>query len=338
MKNRKCGSCYIIAEIGGNFTQFEEAKLLIDAAKGAGVDAIKLQTYRADTLSSKSAMFEMENTGNVSQFELFKKFELSDEIHVKVFEYANSCGLDWFSTPAHQTDVDLLERLGVSVYKIGSDDAVNIPLLQYVARLGKPILLSTGMCVLDEVKASVDAILAEGNDDITLLHAITSYPTHPQHVNLKAMQTLQREFPLLSVGYSDHTLGPLACVASVAMGAKVIERHFTLDKNAEGPDHMLSSDPEEMKYIVDQVRTLELMLGNGIKRPSDAELGTRINNRKSIVATARIQKGEEITLANIDIKRPGTGIEPKFFFQILGSTAVRDIADDEVITWKDISH
>jgi N-acetylneuraminate synthase len=249
--------CYIIAEIGGNFTTFEQAKRLIDEAEKCGVDAVKLQTYRAETLSSKRAIFNMENTGVTSQFNLFKKYEVNEELHHKVFEYAESKNLDWFSSPSHESDVELLERCGVGAHKIGSDDAVNLPLLRYVAQTGKPIFLSTGMCTLEEVRESVDAILSQGNDKLILLHAITSYPTHPENVNLKAIETLRLEFPELVIGYSDHTLSPVACLCAVALGACVIERHFTYDKNADGPDHMLSSDYVEMKWLVDAIRVFE---------------------------------------------------------------------------------
>src|SRR5262245_56853769 len=183
-KNFHARRCYIIAEIGGNFTTLDQAKRLIDAAADCHVDAVKLQTFRADTLASRSAMFDIENTGVTSQYALFRKYEIDGELHDAVFKYAESKGLDWFSTPSHETDVDLLEAAGVGAHKIGSDDAVKIPFLRHVARTGKPVILSTGMCTLEEVRQSVDAILAEGNDKLILLHAITSYPTHPENVNL----------------------------------------------------------------------------------------------------------------------------------------------------------
>jgi N,N'-diacetyllegionaminate synthase len=328
--------CYIIAEIGGNFTTFEEAKKLIDLAFDCGVDAVKLQTYKADTVSSKVALFDMENTGVTSQHELFKKYEIAEKLHETVFEYAHKKGLDWFSTPSHESDVDLLERVGVGAHKIGSDDAVNIPFLKYVARTNKPIILSTGMCTLEEVKASVDAILSTGNDKLILLHAITSYPTHPENVNLQAMQTMMNNFPDLHVGYSDHTLTPVACLCAVAMGAKVIERHFTHDKNADGPDHRLSSDPTEMKWLVDAVRSFEIMKGNGVKRPADSEKVTRVNNRKSIVLNKNLSKGSRITREDIAIKRPGYGIEPKYFDQVIGRSLNKDLKEDSVLRWDEL--
>lgn len=329
--------CYIIAEIGGNFTTFEQAKRLIDAAAECGVDAVKLQTYRADTIASRKAIFDMENTGVVSQYELFKRYEVNEVLHGDVFAYAESRGLDWFSTPSHETDVDLLERLGVGAHKIGSDDAVNLPYLRYVARTGKPLLLSTGMCTLEEVRESVDVILAEGNEKLILLHAITSYPTHPESVNLAAMQTMMKAFPLLDVGYSDHTQSSVACLCAVAMGARVIEKHFTCDKKADGPDHILSADPTEMKWLVEAVRNFEIMRGSGIKRPAESEKTTRRNNRKSIVLSRNMKAGERLTEDDIAIKRPGYGIAPKHFEQIVGRSLTADMEMDAVLTWHDLT-
>lgn len=328
--------CYIIAEIGGNFISFEQAKKLVDAASDCGVDAIKLQTYKAETISSKQAIFDMENTGVTSQFDLFKKYEIDEKLHQKVFNYIQSKNLDWFSTPSHESDVEILERLGVMAYKIGSDDAVNIPFLKYIARIGKPIILATGMCTLQEVRESVSAILEEGNDKIALLHAITSYPTHPEHVNLLAIQTMIREFPGVTIGYSDHTIGSSACIYAAVMGAKIIEKHFTYDKNAEGPDHMLSANPEEMREIVMKIREFELMKGNGIKRPADSEKITRLNNRKSIIIAKPLVEGEVLTKEHLAIKRPGTGISPKYFEQIVGCTVNRELKIDEILQWEDL--
>lgn len=324
---------FIIAEIGGNFRSFEEAAALIDAAALCGVDAVKLQTYRAETLSSRSAMFDMENTGVASQFELFKAYEVDRELHRRIFAHVERKGLVWFSTPSHESDVDLLEDLGVPAHKIGSDDAVNLPLLSYVARKGRPVLLSTGMCTLEEVRESVSTILGAGNEQLVLLHAVTSYPTHPEHVNLRAMVTLAREFGL-PVGYSDHTLGTVACVAAAALGAHVVEKHFTLDKSASGPDHRLSADPAEMRAIVEQIRALERMLGDGVKRPAESERKTRLNNRKSLIATRPLRAGDRLSSADLAIKRPGLGIPPKYRDLLIGRTIARDVAEDEVLTWE----
>ena len=335
-ENYRKDRCYIIAEIGGNFSTPEEAKVLIDAAYDCRVDAVKLQTYRADTITSKKAIFDMENTGIVPQHDLFRKYEVSEKIHKEVFKYAKSKGLDWFSTPSHMSDVKLLERCGADIYKIGSDDAVNLPFLRDLSRTGKPLMLSTGMCTLEEVRISVDAILAEGNSDLMLLHAITSYPTHSEHVNLAAMQTLMKTFPQLDVGYSDHTLSPVACLCAVAMGARIIEKHFTYDKKASGPDHILSADPDEMKWLVREVRNFEIMRGNGIKKPAKSEDITRRNNRKSIVIERSVKKGNRLTETDISIKRPGYGIAPAYFEQIIGRKLVSDMEKDDVLSWGDL--
>jgi len=329
--------CYIIAEIGGNFTELSDARRLIDEAAAAGADAVKLQTYRAQTLSSKKAIFDMENTGVTSQFELFQKYEINEDLHREIFDYAGSKGLDWFSTPSHSTDADMLERLGVGVFKVGSDDAYNIPFLRDLARRGKPVMMSTGMCTLEEVKESVAAILESGNKQIMLLHAITSYPTHPDSVNLRAMQTLAVTFPGLDVGYSDHTLNSLACISAVAMGARIIEKHFTWDKNAEGPDHMLSADPAEMTELVKSIRLVEQMLGDGVKQPAPGEAKTRRNNRKSIVLEKGIGAGETLTAAHLAIKRPGTGIAPKHLDTLIGRTTRRALTAEEVLSWDDLT-
>lgn len=328
--------CYIIAEIGGNFTTFDQAKKLVDAAASCNVDAIKLQTYRADTIASQKAIFDMENTGVTSQYALLKKYEVDEELHRQVFSYASEKGLDWFSTPSHESDVDMLEGLGIGAYKIGSDDAVNLPFLRYIARLDKPIILSTGMCTLEEVRESVSAILAEGNEKLILLHAITSYPTHAPNVNLAAMQTLMQAFPQLDIGYSDHTLSPVACLAAAAMGARVLEKHFTYDKGAEGPDHRLSADPAEMRWLVDAVRTFEVMRGSGIKCPAVSEKNTRINNRKSVVLKRAVEAGQRLTSEHLAIKRPGYGIAPKDLEKVIGRCVLNAMDADAVLTWEDL--
>jgi len=326
---------YIIAEIGGNFHDFQTAKKLIDLAQKAGVDAIKLQHYQADTLSSKKAMFEMENTGITSQYELFKKYELSSELSNEIFSYCRQKEITSFSTPSHPKDVDLLERFDLPAYKIGSDDATNIPFLKYLAQIGKPILLSTGMCTISEVQKSVDAILEEGNDKVILFHCVTNYPAPVESVNLKAMNTMQEYFSF-PVGYSDHTIGIDTCYAAAVLGAKILEFHFTYDKKAEGPDHMLSKDYAETVDLVKKIKILKHMLGDGIKRPASTEMNTKRNNRKSIVVVRNISAGEKFSTQNIAIKRPGYGISCEHYYNVLGKTASHDISVEDVLTWKDL--
>lgn len=328
--------CYIIAEIGGNFTNYETAVRLIDAAKRSGVDAVKLQTYRADTLVSGSAVFDMENIKGVPQVEYFKKFEISKDLHWKIYAYARQAGLQIFSTPTHYTDVEMLEELGTDIYKVGADDAVNIPFLKKLARLGKPLMLSTGMCTLEEVKTSVNAILEEGQSDLIIMHTVSLYPTRDEYVNLNVIKTLMREFPEFVIGYSDHTLGVDSCIYAAAMGAKVIEKHFTYDKGADGPDHILSATEEEMTRLVRAVRQFEVMSGNGIKMPVNDEVKNRKNNRKSVITTKAVKKGEIFTEENLDIKRPGTGISPRWYEEILGKRASCNMERDTLLSWTDI--
>ena len=326
---------YVISEIGGNFINFDEAKRLIDLSISVGADAVKLQTYRAETISSKSAVYDMPNTGNANQFELFKKYEINFELHKDIWHYCHEKGIDVFSTPSHMTDIELLEKLDCPAYKIGSDDGYNIPFLEEVASIGKPILLSTGMCTMNEVRESVSAILGKGNSELIILQCVTNYPASPEHVNLKVIQTMKKEFGL-PVGYSDHTLGSACCIAAVSIGANVIEKHFTFDKNADGPDHMLSADPDEMNQLIENIRIVEKALGDGVKRPSKGEKTTRINNRKSIVSVQIIPKGSVITKDMIAIKRPGFGIQPKFFQQVIGRTAKIEINPEVPILWDQI--
>lgn len=336
MKNN--GRCYIVAEIGGNFTDYETAVRLIDDAKECRVDAVKLQTYRAETLVDGTAVFDMENIRGVLQKDYFKQYEISEELHEKVYAYAREKGLEIFSTPAHGTDLKLLEKLGTDIYKIGADDAVNLPLLKKVAATGKPLMLSTGMCTLDEVKQSVNAVLETGNTNLIIMHTVSLYPTKEEFVNLNVIKTLQREFPDFTIGYSDHTLGVEACIYAAVMGAKVIEKHFTYDKCAEGPDHMHSADKNDMKRLTDAVRQYESMCGNGIKAPVDDEVKNRKNNRKSVITVCDIKKGAVFSENNLDIKRPGIGIEPQFYDKILGKRAARDLKKDTIISWSDICY
>jgi N,N'-diacetyllegionaminate synthase len=327
---------YVIAEIGGNFATVAEGKALVDAAIDAGADAVKIQTYRAATVSSRKARFAaegMEFTGDASQFEMFVKYQIDDDVQRQIYDYAATRGILLFSTPGHQSDAVELEKLGNAVYKVGSDDATNLPLLRDLARLGKPILLSTGMCTMEETRRAVDAVLGQGNAELVLLHCVTNYPADPASVNLGAMVAMRHEFGL-PVGYSDHCLGNEVCLAAAALGACVLEKHFTLDKNAEGPDHALSSTPDEFTALVKGVRAVEAALGDGVKRPAASEATTRLNNRKSIVALRDIKAGERLAAAAVDIKRPGYGIESLHWEAVIGKVALRDIPADEILTWE----
>lgn len=328
--------CYVIAEIGGNFKTYEEAKKLIDAASDSGVDAVKLQTFKADTLASKLAKYEMKNTGNVSQYELFKEYEIGKELHEKVYAYSIKKGLDIFSTPSHESDLDMLEKIGTNVYKIGSDDSNNLNFISKVAALQKPIIVATGMCTLKEVDDIVDTISKTGNTNFAILHAITSYPTEYEIANLNVINTFKNRYDGIVIGYSDHTIGMQCSLAARVLGAAIIERHFTLDRNSDGPDHILSSDPEEMKFLVNSIRIIEKALGNGVKMPVLQEQINRRNNRKSIVMNKSLNKGDVITIDSICVKRPGTGIEASQYNNIIGRKVNKNIEKEEVLTWNDL--
>ena len=340
--NRKIGPGYppfIIAEIGGNFATSEEGKKFVDAAVTAGADAVKFQTYRADTVASKKAMFDMPNVGKMPQWEYFRKTELSEDMHSKLFSYAAERGIMAFSSPSHESDVELLEKFNVPAYKIGSDDAVNVPFIEYVAKIGKPAILSTGMCTLDDVEESVKAFLATGNKQLVVLHCVAQYPTEPKDVNLRSMVTMQRELEKygVPVGWSDHTMGIDVSLAAAALGASAIEKHFTIDKTFPGADNMHSADPEEMKNLVEWSRRIYAALGSPVKKPSEAEMRVNIReNRKSIVAEKNIPAGAAITRDMIAVKRPGTGILPRYFKELIGRRTKKNIETDDVVKWEDL--
>lgn len=323
---------FIIAELGYNFNTLDEAIRSVDAAADAGVDALKVQTFRADTVATRDINFPAE-AGGVSQYEEFKRYEISEDIHRKIFSYATERGLIPFSTPSHQDDVELLERVGISVYKIGSDDLTNLPFLRYVAQKGKPIIFSSGMATMSEVDEAIRVFHEAGNHGLILLQCVSNYPVQdPSVVNLRVIESYKKAFPVL-VGFSDHTTSITAAVAAVALGAVVIERHFVLDKNLPVPDAFFSADPAEMKTLVRSVREVEAMLGDGIKRPMWTEGQMRQDTRKSLIAKRRVPAGHRIEEQDIAVKRPAWGIAPKNLDLVIGRFAKREIAADEPITW-----
>lgn len=327
---------FFIAEIGGNFSDYDTGVRLIDLAVRAGADGVKIQTYKASTLSSRKAMFSSDGmifTGDVSQYESFEKYQIDDDVQKRLFEYAQSNNVLMLSTPSHYSDCIVLERLNCPIYKIGSDDVTNIPFLKQVASIGKPVILSTGMSTLVEVKEAVDAILSMGNNDICVLHCVTNYPADYESANLLSIRSMIDAFKPIPIGFSDHSPYDELVLAAVALGAKVIEKHFTYDKNADGPDHPISLLPQEFKRMVEKVRNIEIALGDGIKRPARAEATTRQNNRKSIVMTRSLRQGEIITEESFAIKRPGFGIEPKYAPVLIGRILARDIEEDDVLLW-----
>lgn len=327
---------YIIAEAGVNHNgQLDLALKLVEKAAWAGADAIKFQTFDPNTLVTKNstkAKYQYEDRGNETQYEMLKRLMLRRENHHILKQRAESLGLTFLSTPFSSEDVEFLSQLGIQAFKVGSGDMNNIPLLKIIAKKNLPIILSTGMSTLAEVKESVSAIQNAGNNDIILLHCTTNYPTPFNEVNLRVMATLRREFGLL-VGYSDHTLGIEVPIAAASLGAVVIEKHFTVDRTLPGPDHKASLEPNELKKMILSVRNIKIALGSSEKKPNISEIEIAKIARKSIIAKHYIQKGKSVEMDDLDIKRPGTGIEPKHIDDLVGKKAKFDIAADEVCQW-----
>lgn len=323
---------FVIAEIGYNFNTLDEARASIDAAIDCGADAVKFQTFTAATVASRHIEFPGE-AGSGNQFEEFERYQLSADAHRELFAYGRGRGTVVLSTPSYYDDVALLEDLCVPVYKIGSDDLTNLPFIAHVARIGKPMILSTGMSTLSEVAEAVEVVRETGNHQLALLHCVSNYPVRdPRALNLRAIEAIQRTFAI-PVGLSDHTMTPTAALGAVALGACIVERHFTLSKDIEAPDAPFSADPAEMRALVAAIRELEAALGDGNKRPAASEIAMRRETRKGAVARSRIAAGEAIRADQIIIKRPGTGVSPRLAHLLEGRRALRDIEMDEVITW-----
>lgn len=327
----------IIAEAGVNHNgNVDLAKQLIDVASAAGVDIVKFQTFKAKNLvtrNAQKAVYQKSNTGNSdSQFSMLSKLELSEKDHFELLDYCREKNIQFLSTPFDLASIDLLKNLGINIGKIPSGEITNLPYLRKMAWTFGTLILSTGMSTLDEIGAALKVIFDTGfsKENITVLHCNTEYPTPMKDVNLKAMLTIGREFGV-KVGYSDHTLGIEVPVAAVALGATVIEKHFTLDKKMEGPDHVASLDPEELKAMVKTIRNIELALGSKIKIPSDSEKKNIEIGRKSIVALFPIKKGDLLTEKNLTVKRPGKGLSPMLWDEIINKKAMKDFDADELI-------
>lgn len=323
---------FVIAELGYNFNTLDEALASVTAVARAGADAIKLQTFCAETVATRTVEFPVE-AGGVNQFDEFKRYEIDEETHRKVFAAARQQGIIPFSTPSHEDDVELLERVGVDLYKIGSDDLTNLPFLRYVARKGKPIILSSGMATLAEVDEGIRTIFDAGNRNLILLHCISNYPVEdPSILNLRVIETFRQTFPVL-VGFSDHSTTLPAAIAAVALGAVVIERHFVLDKAMPVPDAFFSVTPAELQDLVQAVREAHSMLGDGFKMPAASEALMRVDTRKGLVARRAIPEGQLIGRDDVIVKRPARGIQPRDLDVVIGRRAKRQIAADEIITW-----
>ena len=324
--------CYIIGEIGNSFQTFEEAKRLIDSAKEIGMDAIKFQTWDAETVTTKSNYFDFEVTGHISQYEQHKKLQISSELQHQIMDYANNKNMLIFSAPSHIQDLKLMDELEIPIYKIGSDLACHIPLLKKVAKLGKPIILSTGMCTLEEVRSSVNSILDSGNDQLAILHCISNYPCTPEETNLNIISTMKNEFNL-PVGLSDHNLGHTIALGAAAMGANIIEKHFRDQSNTPSPDDPHALFKNEFLNLVQSIRLIEKAKGSGIKKPTSSEQQWMNTNRVSVVSLKDIKKEEIITKDSIDIRRPGNGIQPIYFDSLLGKKSKTDIKKETPLTW-----
>lgn len=326
---------FIIAEAGVNHNgDIEIAKKLIDAAVEAGADAVKFQTFRAEKVvckTAKKAEYQLETTDqSETQQDMLKKLELTEQMHKVLMEYCAKKKILFLSTPFDIESVKFLSGLGMQIFKIPSGEITNLPYLREIAGQQKKVILSTGMSNMDEVKAAVNVLKDNGTKDITILHCNTQYPTPASDVNLLAMVKMREELGI-PVGYSDHTQGIEVPIAAAALGAVVIEKHFTLDKNMEGPDHKASLEPQELKQMVEGTRKTELALGSGIKQASESEKPNVEIVRKSIVAAVSIKKGEKYTEENLTTKRPGNGISPMRWDEIIGMTADRDYEMDEMI-------
>lgn len=329
------GHVFIIAEAGDNHNgSFENAIKLVDKAVEAGADCVKFQTFVTEEVISKfaeMAEYQKENTGKEeSQYEMVKRLELSFEQFEQIQAYCKEKGIQFLSTPFDIPSIEFLNRINIPFFKIPSGEITNYPYLVKIAQTHKDIVLSTGMCNMDEIKDAINVLENNGAGKISLLHCNTEYPTPYEDVNLNAMMTMRDAFGK-EVGYSDHTLGIEIPIAAVAMGATIIEKHFTLDKNMDGPDHKASLEPEELKNMVRTIRNIEKSFGTGEKIPSPSEKKNIDIARKSIVARRDIKKGELLTEENLATKRPGNGISPMEYKNVIGTVAIRSFKEDELI-------
>jgi N,N'-diacetyllegionaminate synthase len=329
---------FIIAEAGVNHNgSLELALKLADKAKEIGADCVKYQTFKASqivTSSSPKAQYQLKVTdAQESQFEMLKKLELQKEDFAKIKAHCEKIGIEFLSTPYNPEDADLLNSIGVRAFKIASGQTVETPFLKYVAKFGKQMIVSSGMCDMNEVREGIEAIRSVGNEDIFLLQCNTDYPSKIEDTNLRAMLTMRDELKV-RVGYSDHVPNNYACFAAVALGAEVIEKHFTLDKNMEGPDHSSSLEPAGFKELIEGVRAIEKALGTGIKVPSESEKKNTYGMRRSLVAATDLKVGTVIEEKHLGYKRPASGIPPKLIDQVIGKKLISDIQKDEAFLFE----
>jgi N,N'-diacetyllegionaminate synthase len=333
------GSCFIIAEAGVNHNgDLVRAKKMVDVAKRIGANAIKFQSFKTEKLvtkGAKKASYQQKGFDEVYQFEMLKKLELSEIEFIELYNHCRDRDIIFLSTPFEYQSADFLNQIGVGAYKIGSGDLTDYPLLRHIGSWGKPMILSTGMSTLDEIEESIDTVRKAGCNDIILLHCTSSYPVENRDANILLISTLRESYNL-PIGFSDHTLSTVIPASAVALGAVVIEKHFTLDNNLEGPDHKMSLMPNKFKEMVINIREVETALGDGVKRITQNENQIRKVARKSIVAAMDILEGTIIEEDMLEIKRPGTGLEPKYIDDLIGLKSKRDIPRDNVIKWSDL--
>ncbi|MBS4761793.1 N-acetylneuraminate synthase [Carnobacteriaceae bacterium zg-ZUI252] len=327
---------YIIAEIGCNHNgDAQLAKKMLDVAVSCGVDAVKFQTFKAEKLISRfapKAEYQKKTTGtNDSQLEMTKRLELSFEEYLELRDYGLSKGVDVFSTPFDEESLDFLISTNMPVYKIPSGEITNLPYLEKIGQQNKKVILSTGMANMAEIHQAVKILQDNGTSDISVLHCTTEYPTPYESLNLNVITTLKKEFPELTIGYSDHSIGHEVPIAAAALGAEILEKHFTLDTNMPGPDHKASATPDVLEALVKGVRLIEKSLGSFEKVSVPVEEKNKIVARKSIVANKAIKKGDIFTEENITVKRPGNGISPMHWYEVLGKEAQHDFQEDELI-------
>lgn len=327
--------CIVIGEIGVNHNgSLDLAKKMIDVAVESGADAVKFQTFSAEKLATRTAekaAYQKKNDGEAgSQIEMLKRLELSKADLQACQKYCKKVGMVFLSTPFDEEAADLLEEVGVEGYKVSSGDLTNLPLLAHMAAKGKPMIISTGMANMAETEEAVTTIQDNGNPPLAILHCVSNYPAAPQEANLRAMDTLAAAFNV-PVGWSDHTLGDAIALASIARGAKILEKHYTLDANMPGPDHKASLEPAEFADLIRKLRDVEAALGDGVKRPQPSEFDTAKVARRSIVSACDIPAGTVIEQKHLICKRPGTGLAPRMIPLVIGRTAKGDIAEDSVI-------
>jgi N-acetylneuraminate synthase len=328
---------FIIAEAGVNHNGSLDLGLrLVEAAKAGGADAVKFQTFRADLLATpfaqKASYQQRTTSSDESQFEMLKKLELDAAAHQRLIDHCRQNGIQFLSSPFDMQSADLLASLGVPLFKVPSGEITNLPFLEHLARKGRPLILSTGMSTLGEVEEAVGVLQSAGAKQVTLLHCVTEYPAPYAEVNLRSMLTLKSAFGL-PVGYSDHTPGIDIAIAAAALGAEVIEKHLTLDRSLPGPDHSASLEPDEFRQMVAAIRHVEAALGSGIKAPAPCELPNLPIARKSVVAARSLPVGHQLKAGDLDIKRPGNGLVPKFLPALIGRTLCSPVEKDEIIKW-----